>query len=60
MSGLWNENLENLRLSVPRASSWTKNQFFKTPNLTAVRSLSPYIRPFGPGLWAAHSYKNES
>ena len=25
-----------------------KNQFFKTPNLAAVRSLIPYFRPFGP------------
>ena len=25
-----------------------KNQFFKTPNLVAVRSLSPYFQPFGP------------
>ena len=36
------------QISVPRASNWTKNQFFKTPNLVAVCSLSPYFRPFWP------------
>ena len=36
------------QLSVPRASNWTENQFFKTPNLAAVHSLSLCFQPFGP------------
>ena len=36
------------QISVPRASNSTKNQFFKTPNLAVVHSLSPYLRPFRP------------
>ena len=35
------------KISVPRASNGTKNQFFKTPNFAAVRSLCPYFLPFG-------------
>ena len=35
------------QISVPRASSWTKNKFFKTPNFAAVHSLSPIFSPSG-------------
>ena len=38
-----------------KASNLTKNQFFKTPNLTAAHSVSPYFWPCG---W--HSYQNGS
>ena len=38
------------QISVPRASNWTKSQFFKTSNLAADHSLSPYFRPFGPHI----------
>ena len=47
----WDVRLFSLKfyqISVPRASNWTKNQFFKIPNLVAVQSPSPYFGPFGP------------